>query len=171
MWYCTSTAHISHSSEGATGGHSDSTPTEDLPGNRLLGRAQARRSTLNQKLSAQGRKPRKKETRLTQQSSQPFDIRSMPLTTHGQHTDEVMGHMTPTQRLILNHLGMLQNPDEDAILGDLNHNLPSALSGYTATAIIWWVVQKLDHRLYKIYLPWLSRTKSRRRPVNRKMVR
>lgn len=50
----------------------------------------------------------------------------MPLTTHGQHTDEVMGHMTPTQRLILNHLGMLQNPDEDAILGDLNHNLPSA---------------------------------------------
>ncbi|XP_033762710.1 uncharacterized protein LOC117344164 isoform X2 [Pecten maximus] len=118
---------LGNSSEGASGGsHSDTTPAEDLPGNRLLGRAQARRSTLNKKLAIKSQRPKQKETRTVKEKKSPqFDIHSMPVVPQEQYVDDAMGPMTPTQRTIMNHLAMLNTPDEDEIMGDLNRSLPS----------------------------------------------
>ncbi|XP_060062476.1 uncharacterized protein LOC132543037 [Ylistrum balloti] len=113
-----------NSSEGASGG-SETTPVEDLPGNRLLGRAQARRSTLNKKLAVRSQRPKQKESRTQQEiNGAQFDIHSMPVVPQEQHIDDVLGPMTPTQRTIMNHLAMLHTPDEDEILGDINPSTP-----------------------------------------------
>ncbi|XP_069110456.1 uncharacterized protein [Argopecten irradians] len=116
---------LGNSSDGASGG-SETTPAEELPGNRLLGRAQARRSTLNKKLAIKNQRPKPKETRQVKEKKTPqFDIHSMPVVPQEQYVDDALGPMTPTQRTIMNHLAMLHTPDEDEIMADLNRSLPS----------------------------------------------